>query len=130
MRKPLRSCCRRALLLPVFLLAALAWALPADATLAVDFDGDGTVDDLAVVKSSTSPAEAVITLSASVARHVLRLRDAPLAIVATDVNHDGAPDVSAVSARHGLEVWLNAGRRGFERLRARRPSAVPRVTPS
>jgi hypothetical protein len=99
-------------------VTAVLWASPVRAA-AVDFDGDGVSDELHL--STQLRTEIIITVSASKTTHVLRLRETPLSIVAADVDHDGTLDVSTLSPRHGLRVWLNRGRLGFFRMHRKTP---------
>jgi len=116
-----RRCYWRALLASAF--AAMLWAVPARAAN-VDFDGDGVPDDLRV--TTQFRPEILITVSASRITHVLHLREAPVAVVAIDLDHDGVLDLSALSPRHGLRFWLNKGRLGFLHVhRKRLPTRAP-----
>jgi len=116
-----RRCDWRTLLASAF--AAMLWTLPAGAAN-VDFDGDGVPDDVRI--TTQFRPEILITVSTSRATHVLHLREAPVAVVAIDLDHDGLLDLSALSPRHRLRFWLNKGRFGFFRIHPKRlPTKAP-----
>jgi hypothetical protein len=90
-------------------------ALPADAAVEADFNGDGLVDR--VVLPRPPDTNIVIRLSNG-APQVLKFYDRIISIVATDINHDGEIDLSALSERRGVFVWLNKGKASHGRLKA------------
>jgi hypothetical protein len=90
-------------------------ALPADAAVEADFNGDGLVDR--VVLPHPPETNIVVRLSNG-APQVLKFYDRIISIVATDINHDGEIDLSALSERHGVFVWLNKGKTNHGRLKA------------
>jgi hypothetical protein len=93
-------------------------AEPAHASIAADFNGDGVLD--AVVLPRPPETNIVIHLSGT-APQVLRLSGRIISIVAVDVDHDGNLDLSALSDRRGLLVWLNkAGHGRFAALKKHR----------
>jgi hypothetical protein len=93
-------------------------ASPAHASLAADFNGDGVLD--AVVLPQPPDSNIVIHVSGRTPQ-VLKLSWRVLAIVAADVDHDGNLDLSVLSDRRGLLVWINkAGRGRFTPLKKRR----------
>jgi hypothetical protein len=98
------------------LVALLCLAVqPAHASIAADFNGDGVLD--AVVLPRPPETNIVIHLSGS-APQVLKLSARVISIVAVDVDHDGDLDLSALSERRGLLVWLNkAGHGRFAKLK-------------
>lgn len=90
-------------------------ASPADAAVDADFNGDGLVDR--VVLPHPPDTNIVVRLSNG-APQVLRFYDRIVSIVATDINHDGAIDLTALSERRGVFVWLNKGKASHGRLKA------------
>jgi hypothetical protein len=99
------------------LLAAAIFLAPVDAraSIAADFNGDGVLDR--VVLPRPPETNIVVHLSGS-APQVLRLSSRLISIVAVDVDHDGNLDLSALSERRGLLVWLNkAGHGRFAALK-------------
>jgi hypothetical protein len=93
----------------------------AHASIAADFNGDGVLD--AVVLPRPPDTNIVIRVSGA-APQILKLSGRIIAIVAADVDHDGTLDLSALSERRGLHVWLNkAGHGRFAPLKKHR---VPR----
>jgi hypothetical protein len=88
---------------------------PAHASIVADFNGDGVLD--AVILPQPPETNIVIHISGS-APQVLKLSARVISIVVVDVDHDGALDVSALSDRPGLLVWLNkAGHGRFAKLK-------------
>jgi hypothetical protein len=118
---PLRSR-HRPLLFVVSVLAAL-WlgAVPAHASIAADFNGDGVID---AVDIQHVPDEQIIVRVSGAPPQVLHVRGRILNIVATDFNHDGRLDITALSEHRGILVWLN-GRRG--RFKAAPRRVYPKV---
>src|SRR5207237_4333301 len=85
------------------------------AAIMADFNGDGVLD--AVVLPRPPETNIVIHISGS-APQILKLSGHLLAIVASDVDHDGNLDLTALSDRRGLVVWLNkAGHGRFAALK-------------
>jgi hypothetical protein len=105
------------------ILASIAAALclsayPASAAITADFNGDGVLD--AVVLPRPPETNIVIHVSGS-APQILKLSGRVISIVAADIDHDGALDLSALSERRGLHVWLNkAGHGRFAALKKHR----------
>jgi hypothetical protein len=101
------------------LVAALSLTVaPAHASIAADFNGDGVLD--AVVLPHPPETNIVIHLSGSTPQ-ILKLSGRVISIVAADVDHDGDLDLSALSDRRGLHVWLNkAGHGRFAALKKHR----------
>jgi hypothetical protein len=90
-------------------------ASPADAAIEADFNGDGVLDR--VVLSRPPESSIVVRVSGGVPQ-LLTTHDRIISIVAADVNHDGAIDLSALSERRGVFVWLNKGKASNGHLRA------------
>lgn len=82
-------------------------AAPAEAALEADFNGDGVLDH--VVLPHPPDTNIVVRVSGG-APQVLKFYDRIISIVATDVNHDGEIDLSALSERRGVFIWLNKGK--------------------
>ena len=82
-------------------------AAPAEAALEADFNGDGVLDR--VVLPHPPETNIVVRVSGG-APQVLKFHDRIISIVATDVNHDGEIDLSALSERRGVFIWLNKGK--------------------
>ena len=102
------------------LLAAALFltAKPAHAAIAADFNGDGVLDS--VVLPRPPATNIVIQLSGS-APQILKLSVPIISIVAADIDHDGNLDLSALTERRGLHVWLNkAGHGRFAPLKKHR----------
>ena len=99
--------------------ASLAGASP----LRIDLDHDGIRD---IVRIAQPPARPGLELWLSTTQRVIRLkaRLAINAVVATDVDSDGWPDLVASGdpgrARTGIHVWKNSGRGHFEAVKKRR----------
>jgi len=90
----------------------------AQAAIVADFNGDGVLD--AVVLPRPPETNIVIHISGS-APQILKLSGHLLAIVASDVDHVGTLDLSALSDRRGRVVWLNkAGHGRFAALKKHR----------
>jgi hypothetical protein len=89
-------------------------ASPADAAIEADFNGDGVLDR--VVLSRSLETNIVVRVSGGVPQ-VLTTYDRIISIVAADVNHDGEVDLSALSERRGVFVWLNKGKASNGHLR-------------
>lgn len=100
------------------LYAAVALCLlttPADAAVEADFNGDGLVDRIVLPRP---PDTNIVIRLSNAAPQVLKFYDRILSIVATDINHDGEIDLSALSERHGVFVWLNKGKTSHGHLKA------------
>jgi hypothetical protein len=100
------------------LSAAVALCLlasPADAAVEADFNGDGLVDRIVLPRP---PDTNIVVRFSNAAPQILKLHDRIISIVATDINHDGEIDLSALSERHGVFVWLNKGKRSHGHLKA------------
>jgi hypothetical protein len=82
-------------------------ASPAEAAVEADFNGDGVLDR--VVLPRPPDTNIVVRVSGGVPQ-VLKFHDRIISIVATDVNHDGEIDLSALSERRGVFIWLNKGK--------------------
>jgi hypothetical protein len=106
----------------VSLVAALFLSADAaQASILADFNGDGVLD--AVVLPRPPDTKIVIQISGS-APQVLKHCGRIISVVAADVDHDGTLDLSVLSERRGLLVWLNKSGHGhFAALRKHR---VPR----
>jgi hypothetical protein len=109
----------------VYLVTVLAafWlgATPARASIEADLNGDGVID---AVDVQHVPDEQIIVRVSGAPAQVLHVRGRILNIVATDFNHDGRLDITALSDRRGILVWLN-GRRG--RFKAAPRRVYPKV---
>jgi hypothetical protein len=90
-------------------------ASPADASVEADFNGDGLIDRVVLPRP---PDTNIVVRLSNGAPQVLKFYDHIISIVATDINHDGAIDLSALSERHGVFVWLNKGKTSHGRLKA------------
>jgi len=95
--------------------AVCSFAANVQAAIDVDFNGEGVIDR--VVLPRPHETNIVVRLSGA-APQVLRLHDRIIAIVATDINHDGEIDLSALSERRGVFIWLNKGKAGHGHLKA------------
>lgn len=88
---------------------------PAHASIAADFNGDGVLDE--VVLPRPPETNIVIHISGSTPQ-ILKFSGRVISVVAADVDHDGDLDLSALSDRRGLLVWLNkAGHGRFTALK-------------
>jgi hypothetical protein len=93
-------------------------ARPARASITADFNGDGVLDRVDLPRFPVT--NIVIHLSGS-APQVLKRSGRIISIVAADLDHDGHIDLSALSERRGLHVWLNkAGHGRFAALKKHR----------
>jgi FG-GAP-like repeat len=105
-----------------FVAALCLTADLAHASIAADFNGDGVLDAV-VVLPHPSDTNIVIQVSGATPQ-ILKLSGRVISIVAVDVDHDGTLDLSALSERRGLFVWLNKAGHGrfaaLKRHRARR----------
>lgn len=81
-------------------------ASSADAAIDADFNGDGVLDR--VVLPRPPETNIVVRLSGGPPQ-VLKFHDQVISIVATDIDHDGKIDLSALSERRGVFIWLNKG---------------------
>ena len=102
------------------LLAAALFlaAKPARASIAADFNGDGVMDSVDLPRPPAT--NIVIHLSGS-APQILKLSVRIISVVAADIDHDGNLDLSALTERRGLHVWLNkAGHGRFAALKKHR----------
>ena len=102
------------------LLAAALFlaAKPARASIAADFNGDGVMDSVDLPRPPAT--NIVIHLSGS-APQILKLSVRIISVVAADIDHDGNLDLSALTERRGLHVWLNkAGHGRFAVLKKHR----------
>ena len=117
--KPGRSCVRSG---PgrVGTAALCLWRPPAHATIAADFNGDGVLD--AVVLRPRN--DIIVRLSGS-APQILKLSGRIISVVASDIDHDGHLDLSALSEHEGLHVWLNKA--GHGRFAALQKHRAPRA---
>jgi len=98
--------------------ALLLTANLAHAAIAADFNGDGVLDS--VVLPRPPATNIVIHLSGS-APQILKLSVRIISVVAADIDHDGNLDLSALTERRGLHVWLNkAGHGRFAALKKHR----------
>ena len=98
--------------------ALFVTANPAHAAIAADFNGDGVLDS--VVLPRPPATNIVIQLSGS-APQILKLSVRIISVVAADIDHDGNLDLSALTERRGLHVWLNkAGHGRFAALKKHR----------
>lgn len=82
-------------------------ASPADAALDADFNGDGVLDRIVLPRP---PETNIVVRLSGGAPQVLKFYDRIISIVATDLNHDGEIDLSALSERRGVVIWLNKGK--------------------
>jgi VCBS repeat protein len=106
----------------ISLLAALCLCADvAQASIMADFNGDGVLD--AVVLPRPPETNLVIRVS-GLTPQILKLSGRSgrlISIVAADIDHDGHLDLSALSERRGLLVWLNkAGHGRFAPLKKHR----------
>ena len=104
-------------ILAIVIAALGLCATPVHAAIVADFNGDGVLDQVMVPQTPGSGI--VISISGAPLPQVLKLADVPLYVVAADLDHDGDVDLSAVSRRHRLIIWLNHGRGLLKRFRAR-----------
>jgi hypothetical protein len=86
---------------------------PAHAAVEVDFTADGLRSQIVLPRG---PETSIVVRLSGTAPQVLKLHDRIIAIVATDIDHDGEIDLSALSERRGVFIWLNKG--GDGRLKA------------
>jgi hypothetical protein len=84
-------------------------AAPAQAALVVDFNDQSVLNRVVLPRSSEM--NVVVRLSGG-SPQVLRFYDRIIAIVATDIDHDGGVDLTALSERHGLFIWMSKGGTG------------------
>jgi hypothetical protein len=89
--------------------AVCLFAAPARAALDADFNGDGIPDRVVLPRP---PETNIVVRLSGAAPQVLRFFDRVISVVASDVDHDGDLDISALSERRGLFIWLNHGMRG------------------
>src|SRR5262245_36351092 len=118
---PPRSRRRFMLVLATILAAFWLGAIPAHASIEADFNGDGVIDTLDVKHASD---EQIIIRISGAPPQVLHVRSRILNVVATDFNHGGRLDITALSEHRGILVWL-AGRRG--RFKAAPRRVYPKV---
>jgi hypothetical protein len=98
--------------------ALLFTANSAHAAIAADFNGDGVLDS--VVLPRPPATNIVVHLSGSTPQ-ILKLSVRIISVVAADIDHDGTLDLSALTERRGLHVWLNkAGHGRFAALKKHR----------
>jgi hypothetical protein len=117
-RRPLSLVRRLAAVVAVCAAALCLCPEAAHASIRADFNGDGVLD--AVVLPRPPDTNIIIEISGA-APQVLKLSGRLIAIVAADVDHDGTLDLSALSERRGLHVWLNkAGHGRFSALKKHR----------
>lgn len=90
-------------------------AAPADAAIDADFNGDGVLDRIVLPRP---PETSIVVRLSGSAPQILNTYDRIVSIVAADVNHDGEIDLSALSERRGVFVWLNKGKASNGQLRA------------
>jgi hypothetical protein len=90
-------------------------ASPADAAVEADFNGDGLIDRVVLPRP---PDTNIVVRFSNGAPQVLKFYDRIISIVATDINHDGEIDLSALSERRGVFVWLNKGKASHGHLKA------------
>ena len=90
-------------------------ASPAAAAIDADFNGDGVLDRVVLPHPSQTHIEVRVS---GAAPQILKIYDRIVAVVATDIDHDGAIDLSALSERRGVFVWLNKGKAGRGHLKA------------
>jgi hypothetical protein len=104
-------------------LALSVWMLaaPAGAAVVADFNGDGRPDP--VTPTASRNASLFVTVS-GLGTQVLHVSDRILAVVAVDIDHDGSLDLSTISERRGLSVWLNRGGRFVHSKRPHHPRGV------
>jgi hypothetical protein len=100
-------------------------AAPAHASLNADFNGDGVPDR--IVLPSSMETHIVVRVSGSTPQ-VLEFPGRLVSIVATDIDHDGDVDLSALTERRGVLVWLNKGGLGLQRLLKRGPHRRGRLS--
>ena len=110
---------RKAGAVAAFLAAALfLTANPARAAIAADFNGDGVMD---LVDLPRPPATNIVIHLSGSAPQILKLSVRIISVVAADIDHDGTLDLSALTERRGLHVWLNkAGHGRFAALKKHR----------
>jgi hypothetical protein len=101
-------------------LAACMFAAPARAAVVADFNGDGQPDP---VTAASAPGRIFVTVS-GLDTQVLHIADRILAVVAADIDHDGRLDLSTLSVRRGLSVWLNRGGHFVKARRAHRQHGI------
>lgn len=111
-----RLIARFAAVVAAFFAAFFLAAVPAHASLEADFNGDGVID---AVDVQHAPEEQIVVRVSGAPVQVLHVRSRILNVVATDFNHDGRLDITALCERRGIIVWLN-GRRGRFKAAPRR----------
>jgi hypothetical protein len=116
---PLRSRRHPPLLIACVLAALWPAAGSAHASVEADFNGDGVID---VVDVQHVPDERIVVRISGAPPQVLHVRSRVINIVATDLNHDGSVDITALAEHRGMMVWLN-GRRGRFKAATRRVHA-------
>jgi hypothetical protein len=89
--------------------AVCLFARPADAAVVADFNGDGVIDAIDI---SRSPETRLVVRVSGAAPQVLKVAGRLISIVAVDVDRDGHLDITALSERRGLVIWINRGGRG------------------
>jgi hypothetical protein len=114
--RSLRCPRKHGLALAYVLASIYLCASPARAAVDVDLNGDGVIDRVVV---QHQPDRIIVCMSGAQPQ-VLKVHGRILSIVATDINHDGRVDITAVSERRGLLVWLNGGSRGHFKAVTRR----------
>src|SRR4051812_24262174 len=108
---------RHPALLFVCVLAALWLATgSAHASVEVDLNGDGVVDAVDVVHA---PDEQIVVRISGAPPQVFHVRSRIINVVATDFNHDGRVDITALSERRGILIWLNGQRGTFKAAKRR-----------
>jgi len=90
-------------------------ASPADAAIEADFNGDGVLDRIVLPRP---PETNIVVRLSGAAPQVLKFYDHVISIVATDIDHDGKIDLSALSERRGVFIWLNKGQPSKGHLKA------------
>jgi hypothetical protein len=118
---PLRPRRRVMLYIATVLAAFFVGTIPAHASIEADFNGDGVID---AVDVRHVPDEQIIVRVSGAPPQVLHVRGRILNVVATDFNHDGRLDITALAEHRGIFVWLN-GRRG--RFKAAPRRVYPKV---
>jgi hypothetical protein len=88
---------------------------PAEAAIDADFNGDGVIDRVVLPRP---PETNIVVRFSTGAPQVLKFYDRIISIVATDIDHDGAIDLGALSESRGVFIWLNKGATGHGRFKA------------